>query len=312
MESLTIPMETSSNYITALASSMSPLEAAIWRTLAYVDVFDYPLTVGEIHRYLEGVSATFEEVEAALTHSQNLFPYLVRHGEYYMLAGREHTVGIRQSRVATAHLLWPVALHYGEIIARLPFVRMVAVTGSLAMANAEIEADIDYLIVARNDRVWICRAFVILLVRLAGRRDHYLCPNYVLSERALYFPNRNLYAAHELTQMIPLWGMDVYQQMREANAWTSQFLPNAAGPPSGLAASARQPDLLRRLIELPLLTPAGRWLDRWEMKRKIQKFQRQHDHLSEADFSTDWCKGHFDAHRRRTLTAYAARIQGDA
>jgi hypothetical protein len=56
-----------------------------------------------------------------------------------------------------------------------------------------------------------------------------------------------------------------------------------------------------------LATPAGRRLDRWEMARKIRKFQRIYHGWQESDFSPDTCKGHFDRHQQRVITAYARR-----
>ncbi len=58
-----------------------------------------------------------------------------------------------------------------------------------------------------------------------------------------------------------------------------------------------------------LRTPLGQWLDHWEMQRKIRKFQPQAAG-SDAAFSRDWCKGHFDAHKQYALTAYQTRLEG--
>lgn len=292
-------------------AALTPLETAAWQAVAYVDVFDYPLTAGEIHRYLENVTATRAEVEEVLANGRLLPHYLAHIGPYYTLTGRESTVAVREVRATIARRLWPAAHHYGRLIASLPFVRMVAVTGSLAMNNADEGADIDYLIVARNGRVWLSRAFAIAIVRLAERRGTSLCPNYILAERALEFPDRNLYTAHEVAQMIPLSGLEMYHRVRQINNWTDAFLPNATGLPHQVTNGRAPHHYLRRLAELPLRTPVGHWLETWEMRRKIHKFQ-QHPDTSEAAFSPDWCKGHFDTHKQYALTAYQARLHQPA
>lgn len=291
------------------------LETAIIQTVAYVDVFDYPLMAKEIHRYLAGVPAPLGPVESLLANGRLVPGRLACSKGYFTLAGRESIVSTRRRRARAARRLWPCALDYGRILAGLPFVRMVAITGSLAVNNVEEGADIDYLVVTANDRLWLCRAFAILIVRMAARRGITLCPNYLLSERSLLFREQNLYTAHELTQMIPLSGKRVYQEMRRVNRWTEAWLPNAtsAPQPPGTPAEGSTPatanGTARRLAETAFSTPLGDALERWERQRKIARFNGQRSsNGAEAQFCADWCKGHFDGHAGRVLDAYHKRL----
>lgn len=288
-------------------ASQTDIETAIINSVSYVDAFDYPLTAAEIHRYLIQHRSTRGNVAAALAR-QSLGPNrLERSGDYYMLPGRERVVEIRRQRQAIALQLWPEAHRYGRIIARMPFVRMVAVTGSLAVNNAGPGEDIDYLIVTADDHLWVCRAFVILVVRWAAKNGILICPNYFLAERALRIQTKNLYTAHELTQMVPLAGMPVYQALRAANQWTEDFLPNAVGLPKLPGHSKPNNSAARtgsRLAEGLLGARHGRALDHWEMSRKVEKFRHHYQGWQEAEFSADVCKGHFNLHQHRAIQAY--------
>src|SRR5690606_20957099 len=145
----------------------------------------------------------------------------------------------RQARQAGSERLWHEALRYGRIIASLPYVRMVAITGELAMDNIQPSSDIDYFIITQPGRLWLCRALTIGVVRYAALRGLTVCPNYLLSESALEIHEQNLYAAHEVAQMIPIAGHTVYQRLRAQNTWTEAFLPNAAGPPRQITVQPR-------------------------------------------------------------------------
>ncbi|MDI3339982.1 MAG: hypothetical protein QJR03_05555 [Sphaerobacter sp.] len=285
------------------------LGRAVVRALAYGDVFDYPLTAAEVHRYLVGVAASPAAVQALLSDPAARPAPITFHDGYYLLRGREATVATRRQRAARAARLWPRAVRYGRAIARLPFVRMVAVTGELAIDSVDQGGDLDYLIVTAPGRLWLCRALVIGIVRLARACGDVVCPNYLLSERALALTDRNLYTAHELTQMVPLSGLAVYERMRRLNGWTARFLPNAAGPPSLMTPDLADDGGLRALTELPLRTPVGERLERWERERKIRRLSQASGPGAEAEFTADWCKGHIDGHGRRTLAAYAARLR---
>jgi hypothetical protein len=289
--------------------NLSAVESAILQTITYVDVFDYPLTPEEVHRYLIGIPAPAEKVTQILSNGHLVPDRLNRRDGYFFLSGRAEIVETRRRREKVSKEMWPVARHYGRLLAALPFVRMVAITGSLAVNNVEPPADIDYLIVTEHGRLWSCRAWTILLVRLAARRGVHLCPNYFLSERHLRFEEQNLYTAHELAQMIPISGLPIYRRMRQLNAWTADFLPNAAGIPQPYPTNeppVMKPELKRlpaRLAEGFMRTPPGGWIEGWEMRRKIRKFSRLNGG-DESAFSADWCKGHFDGHRRRVLDEF--------
>jgi len=287
-------------------------EQAIVNTVAYVDAFDYPLTPGEIHRYLVKMPLGAAEVQRILNRGGLVPERLSCRDGLYMLPGREDVAGVRRKRQQTAERLWPDAVRYGLLIARMPFVRMVAVTGSLAVNNVGASEDIDYLVITADDNLWVSRAFVLLIVRLAAQRGVELCPNYFLSERALRFRQENLYTAHEVAQMVPIYGQPVYEALRRVNSWTRRFLPNAGGAPSlALPAVLRQQMgrwPARDALEAALATRLGRRLDSWEMARKVRKFRRVYQGWQESDFSVDRCKGHFNHHQQRTLEAYARRV----
>lgn len=286
------------------------LERAIVRTLAYADVFDYPMTVPELHRYLIGVQTTRPQLETALRQGGDRPRGWRVRGSYLTLPGRESVVHTRLRRTRASARLWRKARRYGQRIASLPFVRMVAVTGALAMDNADPGEDIDYLVLTRQGRVWLCRAFTIALVRWAAQRGDALCPNYFLSEGSLVVQPRSLYTAHELMQMVPLSGWDVYARMRRLNGWALDLLPNASGPPARTPRRElpRRGGTASRLAERILRSSAGAWLERRERERKIRKFRRMRQESAEVSLGTDWCKGHQNAHGGRTLAAYTSRL----
>jgi hypothetical protein len=281
------------------------LDRAIVEAVAYADVFDYPLTVDEIHRYLIGVPASRNAVRASLSK----IPQGLSHsGRYFTLLGRESVIETRRTRAAHAADYWRRAVRYGHTMSDLPFVRMVAVTGGLAMDNMS-DGDIDYLVVTEPGRLWVCRAMIVGLVRLAALKGTELCPNYLLSERALVLNERNLFTAHEVTQMVPLAGLETYQRLRELNRWADDYLPNAAGAPRRLAPVEPSRRRTRRIVERTLRSRVCTPLEQWEMSRKIRKLGSRGNGHVEVAFGPDWCKGHFGDHGQVTLGRFAERLQ---
>ena len=206
------------------------MNAPSCKTLLYSDLFDYPLTPEEVAHYLIGVPSTADEVRACLARTRCLAGRIVEMDGYLALRGREGLIARRLDRAATSDRLWRHARRFVRVLRLLPFVRMIAITGALSMNNSGAGDDIDVLIVTAPDRVWLTRAFAVALVYAGKLCGDTLCPNYVISERALVLERHTLFVAHEFVQMVPVYGREVYDRMCAANGWIQTMLPNAVRP----------------------------------------------------------------------------------
>lgn len=289
----------------------TPLDSAILRTVLYSDLFDYALTLDELAHYLIGECATVGDIRAQLTRSIWLRDRVCVLDGHVAVRGREALVQRRRERAVASGRLWRRAQRFARVLGALPFVRFVGVTGALAMDNCAPGDDIDVMIITAPDRVWLTRAFSILLVRVGKLFGDTLCPNYLISERALRLEHQSLFVAHEFMQMVPVYGVEWYARMRALNAWLGTYLPNAQTawrtlPPHAAGPVARA---LKHVGERLLSGALGDRLEAWEMRRKLRKFQPQ---LGRADgdaiLDRDHVKGHFDDYGGPVMRLFAERL----
>lgn len=284
------------------------MESAILRTVLYADVFDFPLTLQELHRYLIcSQPVALSEIEKALRCSPRLQTLLCQQDAYIALTARSHIIDKRHQRQQFAAPLAAQSFAYGRLLAALPFVRMVAVTGAVAMHNPSHAADdIDYMLVVQTGRVWLARAMCVALVRLARLRGVELCPNYVLSVDQLPQQRVDLYVAHELAQMLPLYGHEVYHALLAANPWVETYLPNSQIQSLAAAAPCQR---MKQWAEYGLGSWLGDHLEVWEFRRKSARFQQQAtQRQASAVIDANTIKGHFRDHGQRILDEYNERL----
>lgn len=289
------------------------IDWGILQSVLYFDLFDYPLTAKEIHRYL-GIQTSYQIVEHVLNTSRLVSDYLQVTNGYYTFLGRSHLVEKRLHYSEIARDSWSRFHKMFWIIKTIPYIRMVALTGTLAMNIATKHSDIDLFIVTEHNKVWTTRASIILLAYLSNCFAIKLCPNYLISEDNLVFRDRNLYVAHEIAQMIPVLGMPVYNKLRKSNDWTIQYLPNADSPPESPVnfqhpeKSSLSISMARGSLEKLLRRNFGNKLENWESSRKINKLNQLCTNTNEPLFTPDVCKGHFGNHMQITLQKYQSRL----
>jgi hypothetical protein len=258
-------------------------------------------------------SADPECVMTALEESTWLADRVTCVNGYVTLKDRSDIGAIRDERQRRSAALWPFARRWAYSVGCLPFVRMVGLTGALAVDNSPPDDDIDLLIVTAPGRVWLARALAVGLVYLARWLDGVvLCPNYVLAQTALAQDKCDLFTAHDLAQMVPIVGHPVYAELRAANPWLVEYLPQAHHPlhqeqdlaPRGLGR------LLQRVSEWLLIGKLGDALEAWESARKLRKFASlARSPASAAQLDAEHAKGHFDDHGHPILKKFHERLE---
>jgi len=216
--------------IVARKESTQP-ELSVWETssIIYHDIFDYPLTFSELIKWKGGEAAQISGLE---------YPISQKNG-YYFIEGKEGLIYKRLLRKRISDKKLGIAKRAAALLSFLPGIKMVAVTGSLAMENAGEESDIDLMIIAKKRSLWTTRLIAYSLIRLFGiptRRPNNkvekdrLCLNMWLDESDLVWPekDRNIYTAHEIAQIVPLVDKsETHKKFLSKNKWVLAFWPNA-------------------------------------------------------------------------------------
>lgn len=219
-------------------SIVSELQKNILRTLSYADIFDYPLTPEEIVKFLVGESEVETEVVLnALTKIITDSKQIYTDGEFYFLKGRNEIVELRKRRRGWSEKRWEIVRKTVNGLKIVPMIKMIGISGALAMNNCREEDDIDLLVVTSANCLWLTRLVIFLLIPLLGikRRKPQeievkdkICFNLFLEENHLKIEPENLFFAHEICQVKPLLNKGkTYEKFLWENRWVRKYLPNA-------------------------------------------------------------------------------------
>jgi hypothetical protein len=227
-----------------------PLEYAILRSVLYAALFEYPLTIAQLHRSLIESDESEDAVTECLRSSAFLRPRVELRDGYVFPRGRGDLVDERRRREAMTRTLLNENRWLLKIIGAVPYTRLVALSGSAAHLNVDEKADLDLFIVTRGRRVWSVTVTILLIAKLLRRRS-IVCVNYVLSDDSLRLDQQDLFTANQIIHLRPLRGGEVFARFVDANPFVSAFYPNAGLRPGDLAdeAPGRALPLLKRILE---------------------------------------------------------------
>jgi len=192
----------------------------------YHNIFEYPLTFSELVKWTPKNSP---EIPVEVDYNN----------DYYYVKGSKSLIYKRDIRNRNSQKKLKIAQKAAKILSLIPNVRMVGITGSLAMNNAKDGGDIDFLIITKKGRLWSTRIFSYLLLiffglslrkpKISSQKDK-LCLNMWLDESNLAWSKneRNFYTAHEILQVIPVINKNrVYELFISKNMWAFNYWPYA-------------------------------------------------------------------------------------
>lgn len=285
-------------------------ESSILRILAYFTLFRYPLTKAEIIHYLPPGSRT-DQVDDAL--DQLVADGLVfRIAEFYLLQNESGWVKRRREGNLRAAQLLPTALKIGRFLSGFPFVRGVAISGSLSKMYADEKTDIDFFIITKANRLWIARTIMHIfkkLTYLTGKQDYY-CMNYYVDEGSLLLDDQNMYTAVEAITLLPAGGKAM-NDFFAANEWIRKWFASYDMKTLRADNYTKRP-FIQRLTELLFDHRLGNRLDNYLMKLTTQRWQykkrkgKRNEEGKAMDLVTGkhFAKSNPGMFREQILTAY--------
>jgi len=281
---------------------MTRSELAIARTVVYASLFDYPLTIGQLHESLLESTQTPSEILASYGASDALRRVVEYRDGFFFPAGRENLVAERRHREARSRAFLKRYRRILRAICAVPFTRMVALSGSIAHLNLERGGDLDLFIVTRGPHVWTVAVTVLLLTKLLHRR-RVVCANLVLADSRLSLEQHDIFTANQVIHLKPLVGDELLDEFVAANPFVRRFYPNALAwhpkPIVDWPPRRRAWLVVKRALEAvlalpsPVLEAACRRAYRWYLRRRAPTWQSP----EQVRLDDDFLKLHTRSHR---------------
>ena len=240
------------------------LEIKIIKTLKYYSIFRYPPTLDEIYTFLSkkyvklALKNKLNELVGSgrvvrkkykRIYNNNILSrpnaqiniqidltvcdtYRYTLGEYSIF----HNIYEKKEKESAKKL--QKTAPYLKILSKLPQIKLIGLSGTISMMNAEKQDDIDLFIITGKNRLWTGRLIALFLAQVYGLRrtrkmkkaKDKVCLNLFFDKQDLKVPDfkKTEYVAREILQMKPVViKNNIYDEFLRENRWIYNFFPNA-------------------------------------------------------------------------------------
>lgn len=214
------------------------LEKAILQAIIWADGFDLALSPFEIWQQCQA-PANLNDVLETIKNSSEIINKTFQQSGLVGLKGREDLISKRTAYSTAAWYKFKKIKRLARVISKFPFIRMVAVCNTLALAHGKPSADLDLFIVTQSNRLWSARILCVAAAKLLGGRPsvrkatNRYCLSFYVSEDNLNIQRFISADDHYLTAwtswVLPIYSAPDYVQLFEqTNEWVKKSLPQTS------------------------------------------------------------------------------------
>ena len=245
------------------------LRNSILATIIYYDIFDYPLTLVEIHKYLVN-PGRLSKIQGGIGEIKlsDIVDELDRLTEpgvinqkngFYFLNGRSKLYELRIERDKISARKWKKFLWMVRSLAAVPYLRGVFASGSMAIDNTTEESDFDVLIIVRSGRLYTCRFFLWAISSILGIRrkknqkiaPDKLCFNHYITDDNLYINHESIFNAQTYINLKPaMIKPEILDQFYVENLWFNNYAYNFRPQKNFVGRDVKPPDVLVILAQI--------------------------------------------------------------
>ncbi len=249
----------------------------------YYDIFDHLLTEEEL---VKDCSLKGE------THSY--FDELVKKGLIFKLNGYysvrdDEALALKRKRGQdNTEASIPKARQMAKLISKFPFIRAVALSGSISKGYMDSYKDIDYFIITKPERLWLSRTMLVFYKKVFLLNSfRFFCLNYFIDENNLEINDRNVFTATEINTLIPVYGLELMRSFYQKNEWVRGYYKEF--PQKDHKVEIEPPDpAFKRMLEYLMSNSLGNWLDVLAMKFTVKywtwKYKGKKNYLFKSSF----------------------------
>ena len=245
----------------------------ILNTLAYFDIFQYPLLKEEILLFHSVITdqRLIDESLDDLCNEGTVFKL----DEFYSIQNGMALAQRRRTGNRLAFEQMKNAHRAAKILARFPYVRGLAISGSLSKNYADENTDIDFFIITKANRLWLARTLMHLFYKLHyfTGKQRWFCMNYYVDEAGLEIEEKNIFTAIEIITLLPMHGKTALDDFMLANKWANDYFPHCRIATADTAPIKKR--IFSRMTEWLFNNRLGDWVDRCLMKITDKRWRKK-------------------------------------
>jgi predicted nucleotidyltransferase len=206
-----------------------------------------------------------------------------------------------------------IAKKRAEFISKFPFVKAVGISGSLSKGYYDEDSDIDFFVITKDSKLWICRTLLMLYKKIFLLNSRkYFCINYFISVSQLEIEEKNRFTATELKTLIPLEGKKTFEDFYKKNKWINDYFSNFQ--PYTDTVNSSDKTYFTAFLEFLMNNKVGNGIDSMFKTLTLKKWNSKFHYLSENDFKValkttkNISKHHPSNFQKKVITALNEKI----